>query len=32
MAKSGAKQNLGGRPAQTRIGKGKVGVMPTGKG
>jgi hypothetical protein len=30
MAK--AKQNLGGKAASTRIGSGKVGVMPTGKG
>lgn len=32
MAKTGSKQNLGGKAATTRIGKGKVGVMPTGKG
>lgn len=32
MAKHGAKQNLGGKAASTRIGKGKPGVMPTGKG
>ncbi len=32
MAKSGVSQNIGGKAAQTRIGKGKPGVMPTGKG
>ncbi len=27
-----SKQNLGGKAASTRIGKGKPGVMPTGTG
>ena len=31
MAKS-TKQNLGGKASSTRIGSGKPGVMPSGKG
>jgi hypothetical protein len=31
MAKT-SKQNLGGKAASTRIGSGKPGIMPSGKG